>query len=174
MKKLLAEKKAPILKRWFNLIAETYPAEVSSFLGEKDRFTNPVGFTISQEIDALYEQLLQDTVNSEQVSASLDNIIKIRALQDFSPHQAIAFVFLLKKAIRDEMGGEMERKQLLGEWLNLESGIDKLASLAFDIYMECREKIYQLRVDEVKAERERAFRLLDLMGGLNRKDEEVT
>ena len=171
--KLLTERKSAISERWFNLIVEAHPAEASGFLKEKDRFSDPVGYTIRQETKALYEELLQGTVNSERVSTSLDNIIRIRAVQDVSPHEAIAFVFLLKKVIREEMGNEIEKRQILGELLDFESSIDKMASTAFDIYVKCREKIYELRVNEVKAERDRAFRLLELIERWNGKHGEV-
>jgi hypothetical protein len=174
LKTLLTQNKKSILQRWFNLIADTYPTGVSGFLKDTERFSNPVGYTISQEINSLYDELLQDRVDSDKASASLDNIIKIRAVQDFSPQEAISFVFLLKKAMTDELGGELEKKQSFGEWLKFEPGIDKLASIAFDKYMESREKICQLRVNEVKADREIAFRLLRLMGGKNGEHGEVT
>jgi len=58
-----------------------------------------VGYTISQEINVLYEELLQGRVDSDKTATSLDSIIRIRAIQDFSPHEAVSFVFLLKKAI---------------------------------------------------------------------------
>ena len=158
---LLSRKKTPILARCFNLVVETYPADTSSFLKrEKDRFINPVGSTISQEMEAVYDELLQE-MNSDKLADSLDNIIKIRSVQDFSPSQAVAFVFLLKQAIREELEDEIQEKRILDELLALESQIDKLALLAFDIYMQCREKIHEIRLNEVKAERERAFKLLE-------------
>ena len=170
---LLTQNKDSILQRWLKLISDTYPTEVSGFLNGKDRFSNPVGYTISQEIDALYEELLQGRADSDKASASLDNIIKIRAIQDFSPQEAISFVFLLKKAITDELVSEIEKKESFGEWLNFESRIDKLASVAFDKYVKCREKIFELRVNEVKAEREIAFKLLNLPKRVTREHSEV-
>ena len=158
---LLSRKKTPILERCFNLVVETYPADTSRFLKrEKDRFINPVGSTISQEMEAVYDELLQE-MNSDKLADSLDNIIKIRSVQDFSPSQAIAFVFLLKQAIREELEDEIQQKGILDELLAFESKIDKLALLAFDIYVQCREKIHEIRLNEVKAERERAFNLLE-------------
>jgi hypothetical protein len=79
----------------------------------------------------------------------------------------------LRKAITEELGSKIEKEQIIREWLNFESKIDELASLAFDIYMKCREKIYELRVSEAKAEGERAFRLIELMGRVNTKHKEV-
>jgi len=158
---LLPQKRAAILERWFQLILETYPADTSRFLKqEKDRFINPVGYTISQEIEALYDELLQE-MNSDKLAACLDNIIRIRAVQDFPPSQTIAFIFLLKKAIREELASEIAENRVLEELLKFESKIDKLVLFALDIYMKCREKVFEIRVNEAKAERERVLKLLD-------------
>ena len=149
------------MERWFQLILETYPADTSRFLKQqKDRFINPVGYTISQEIEALYDELLQE-MNSDKLAACLDNIIRIRAVQDFPPSQTIAFIFLLKKAIREKLASEIAENRVLEELLKFESKIDKLVLLALDIYMKCREKVYEIRVNEAKAERERVLKLLD-------------
>lgn len=158
---LLPQKRAAILERWFQLILETYPAGTSRFLKqEKDRFTNPVGYTISQEIEALYDGLLQE-MNSDKLAVCLDNIIRIRAVQDFPPSQTITFIFLLKKAIREELASEITENRVFEELLKFESRIDKLVLLAFDIYMKCREKVFEIRVNEAKAERERVLKLLE-------------
>lgn len=155
---LLSQKRASILERWFHLILETYPAQSSVFFKqERDRFVNPVGYAISREIEALYEGLLQG-MNCDKLSTSLDNIIRIRAVQDFSPSQAVAFVLLLKKAIRDELESEIRENQLCGELLKFESRIDELALHAFDIYMKCRDKVYEIRMRKMEAERDRIFK----------------
>lgn len=132
------------------MILETYPADTSTFLKkQKDRFANPVGSTISQGIEGLFDELLKE-MDSDKVSTFLDKIIRVRAVQDFSPSQAMAFIFLLKKVIREELGREIRENGLAEELLKLESRIDILALLSFDIYMKCREKIYEIRVNEVK------------------------
>ena len=160
LEKLLSQKKALILRRWFQLIVATYPADSSRFLKqEKDRFINPVGFTISQEIETLYEGLLQG-VDSDKLTTCIDNIIRIRSVQDFPPSQAVAFIFRLKQAIREELASEIGEYQFFKELLKFESRIDELALLALDIYMKCREKVYEIRVNEIKAEREGILKLL--------------
>ncbi|MFC2046777.1 RsbRD N-terminal domain-containing protein [Chloroflexota bacterium] len=167
----LLQKKSAILRRWFHLIMETYPADSSRFLKqEKDRFANPVGYTISQEIKSLYEELLQNT-NLDKISASLDSIIRIRSVQDYPPSQAIAFVFLLKKAIREELANYIGRNLDYEDLLKFEVRIDELALLALDIYTKCREKVHNIRLNEVKAEGERAFRLLEISNLIYEKPE---
>lgn len=158
---LPSQKRAAILGKWFHLIVETYPSGSSGFFNqETDRFANPVGYTISREIEVLYEELVAG-MDFGKLSASLNNIIRIRAVQDFSPSQAIAFIFLLKKAVREELEGEIGEN--FEGWLTFESRIDKLALLAFDIYVKCREKIYEIRVNKVKAETEMALKLSKVM-----------
>jgi hypothetical protein len=148
--KLLLQKKAPIVGRWLDLIFETYPDDAQRFLTkQKDRFANPVGTTISKEIENLYDELIEG-LKPDRVSLLLDRIIRIRAIQDFSPSQALSFVFLLKKAIKEETSREILEDQLSEDLAIIESRIDDLALLAFDIYMNCREKLYDIRANEAK------------------------
>ncbi len=161
MEHLLSQKKAAILDRWYHLIMETYPPDTSLALKrQKDRFANPVEYTISQETKVIYEGLLQNTI-TDRLSASLDNIIRIRAVQDFTPSQAIAFIFLLKKAIREVLADDLEKAGHYKELLDFETRIDKLALLALDMYTACREQVYEIQLNEVRTERERALLLLE-------------
>jgi len=157
LKALMSEKKAAIVKKWFDLIIDNYPADASNFLKkQKNRFSNPVGHTISQGIDGLFDEILHG-IDSEKLFPFLNDIIKIKAVQDFSPSKAISFVFLLKQAIREEMGSEIKKKQMSDELQLFEEQIDELALLSFDIYMKCRERIYEIKADEA---RRMMFRLL--------------
>jgi len=157
LKALMSEKKAAIVKKWFDLIIDNYPADASNFFKkQKNRFSNPVGHTISQGIDGLFDEILHG-IDSEKLFPFLNDIIKIKAVQDFSPSKAISFVFLLKQAIREEMGSEIKKKQMSDELRLFEEQIDELALLSFDIYMKCRERIYEIKADEA---RRMMFRLL--------------
>ena len=173
LRELLSQRKAAILNRWFNLITGTSLADISRPSKGKDEFSDPEGNTVSREIGALFEELLQDTMNSEKACASLSGILHIKAVQDYSPGTAVGFVFLLKEAITEELGDELEKQKLIRPWLEFESRVDRLASLAFEIYMQCREKIYQLRVNEVKADRDMAFRILERVETAGRKRTEA-
>ncbi len=158
LKKLLQERKATIVRKWFNAVAETYPDDTSNFLKKhKAQFTNPVGYTISDGIEHLFDALLQGML-PDKVSSFLDGIIRIRAIQDFAPSEAVAFIFHLKKVIRQELGEEVLAQQGMSEDLRtFEAAIDDLALYAFDLYMNCREKIYELKANEA---RNMTYRLL--------------
>ncbi|PIX26133.1 MAG: hypothetical protein COZ69_01380, partial [Deltaproteobacteria bacterium CG_4_8_14_3_um_filter_45_9] len=143
---LLKKNKAAILERWFHLILETYPANTAAMMRkDKNQFTNPVGTTLSREIEVLFKNLCEGSQN-EKCQSSLDSILKIRSVQDFSPSKAVGFIFLLKRAIGETLKNEMCKGAVMDEWLEFQSKIDDLALQAFDIYMDCREKICEIRV----------------------------
>ncbi len=154
---LLTQRKPAILKKWLNLLLDSYPPESSAlFKKSKDRFANPVGHTTSQEMAAIFDELLKGT-DFNQDPFSIDMLIKIRAVQDFSASEAVSFVFSLKKVIREELGEMIGEEGVQAEVLALESRIDDLALACFDNYMKSREKIYELKANEIN---ERAYMLL--------------
>ncbi|MDP8238852.1 MAG: RsbRD N-terminal domain-containing protein [Candidatus Hatepunaea meridiana] len=149
LKNLLEQNQDVIIERWLDLILATYPSDGSFFLKkQKNQFANPVGYTISKEIEILYQTLFKD-VDTETISTSLDSIIKIRSVQDFSPSKAIGFIFLLKKAINDELGNTVKEEGLYSELHEIESSIDTLILKAFDSYMKSKDLLFRIRADEL-------------------------
>jgi len=147
---LLKQRRREILKAWFRVIAETYPKETARFLeSERDPFANPVGSTFTQGMEALLDALLKG-LGAEYLRSILDSIIRVRAIQDFTPSQALGFVFLLKDVIRKELLQDMAEKTLAEHVRAFESKVDALVLLSFDIYMQCREKLYEVRANEIK------------------------
>jgi len=160
---LLAQRKTAIIKNWFTLAVETYPPDTASFLKrQKDPFANPVGRTISRGLEALFNELLKE-MDYETITSFLDPIIRIRAIQNFSPSQAVSFIFSLKKAVRENTKKEVPKEQLFNELLLFESKIDQLALIAFNLYMQCREKIYDLKANEMRNSTYKAFKRAGLV-----------
>jgi hypothetical protein len=63
----------------------------------------------------------------------------------------MAFIFLLKKVLREEFDQEIkESPAAFQEILTLESRLDEMALRGFDLYVKCREKIYEIRAKEAK------------------------
>ncbi|MBN1831307.1 MAG: RsbRD N-terminal domain-containing protein [Deltaproteobacteria bacterium] len=150
LEKILKQKAPAVVKTWIRMTLDTYPADARRFLNEqKDPFANPVGQALSQEMKNIYLELLEG-LNPETVSSFLDYMVKIRAVQDFSPSQAVAFIFFLKKAIREELKKEIQKNRLQDECMDFESRIDALALLAFDIYVTHKKKLYEIRANQAK------------------------
>jgi RsbRD-like negative regulator of sigma factor len=146
LKKLLEKKKSVIIKDWFEAVASSYAPDTADFFKrQKDPFANPVGSTIYDGLNKLFDELLLQ-MNHEEIKSCLDPLIRIRAVQDFSPSEATTFILSLKKVILTTLKKELRDVQILKEFLQFESKIDTLSLIAFDIYVECREKIYELKV----------------------------
>jgi len=149
----LAQKRSVIVQEWFDRIVKTYPVNSQQFIKEhKDPFANPVGSSILRAMEGLYEELLRD-MDTPKITEHLDSVIRIQAVQDLPPSRALSFIPSLKGIIREELKGEIREMGDREELAALETRIDRLALLAFDCYMKCREKIYDMRVKELKKQR---------------------
>ena len=147
---LLAQRRAAVTRRWLDRILGRVPAETAAFIeNEKDRFANPMGHALSAAIEAIYDTLLPNS-DAAALRPPLKEIVKIRCVQDAPPTDAVSFVFMLKEAIRDELGPELDEIRPASEVFDLYARIDQVALIAFDLFAECRETIYKIRVDEVK------------------------
>jgi hypothetical protein len=81
---------------------------------------------------------------TEMVPA-LDRIIRIRAVQELTPSQALAFILDLKQVV-GEVAGEAAADELRA----FEQRVDQLVLTAFDVYSECREQISSIRINEIR------------------------
>ena len=170
---LLSEKKSFIIDKWFNAIIDNFPDDSSHFLKkQKDRFLNPVGNTISQNIEGLYDEIVRKG-ESEQICPFLDDIIKIHAVQNFSASKAVSFMSLLKAVVRDALASDITRHKLSAELQSFEAQIDNLTFLAFDIYMKCRERIFELRVNEIKTLTFRLLKRANLLSEIEEHKSEI-
>jgi hypothetical protein len=166
LQELLQQQRTAITKRWLDRTLRTYSARTAGFFKrEKDPFANPVGKALSRGTEALFDAVVDGIEEAVPgpLSASLEEIIKIRAIQDFSPSEAVSFVFDLKGIVRDELGGELQASEVAADLPKLEFQIDRAALVAFDIFMKCREKLYELRLNEIKRTGYRLLRKHDLI-----------
>jgi hypothetical protein len=142
--------KRTIVQKWFDSVVRTYPADTARFLKrQKDPFANPVGRTTYKGLEGMYDQLLGE-MDPQAIVPFLDPIIRIRAVQDFTPSRAAGFVFNLKGIIRETIGDQVREKEGLEALMAIEERIDRIGLLAFDIFMGCREKVYQLKANEIR------------------------
>jgi hypothetical protein len=147
MKNFLTEKKKIIVQRWTDLVLDSYGSP--EFLKkQKNQFANPIGSTISTGLQVIYA-ILAEGNELGLACKPLEDIVKIRAVQDFTPSQSISFVYLLKTIVRQELA--KDKKSSVGQesLAELDNRIDQVALMAFDFYMDCRERLHQIRVNEV-------------------------
>lgn len=159
--KILTQKKDTIIKSWIDMVASSYAPDTAHFIrSRKDRFANPIGSTITTGLTGIFEQLLSSP-EQEKVREYLDPIIRVRAIQNFTPSQSTAFILVLKNIVRDNLKKELANKHTAKAFTDFEAKVDAICLLAFDIYMECREKIYELKTN---TERDKIYKAFERAG----------
>ena len=171
---LLQKNKDAILRRWLDGVLAAYGEGCSAaFRRQKDPMANPVGHSLRVGTRGIFEVLLDgmdndgmdnDGMDNEKISRCLHEVIKIRAVQQFSASGAVGFVFGLKEAVRAELGKMVEDRRFASELAELERRIDRIALAAFDIFVQCREQVCELRINEVKR------RVSWVMDKMNKRD----
>jgi len=145
---LLASKREAVVARWLDRILENYAEEQSLFFKQElDRFRNPVGYVLRENLPLLLDAVLLGEWTPASRSA-VDAIVRLRAVQDLSPVRAVSFVPLLKDAVRDELRNCRQIAPEERHHAELESRIDELARLAAELYAHCREQIRRIQAGE--------------------------
>jgi hypothetical protein len=157
-KEFLNQNRKGLIDKWYRAVLETYPAEAVEIFGrDKDRFQNPVGYNVAEAVKALFDYLNNES-GADAITGPLDMLIRIRSVQDYTPSQAVACIFLIKDIVRKELGPRPAEFRLHDELLKFESRVDQLMLKAFDNYMQCRQNLFEVRIREAKAG---TFRLID-------------
>ena len=153
---LLEKKKSSIVKKWFEFVVDTYAPDAALFFkNQRDNFLNPVGGTTRSILEKLFEALLEK-VDADSIAITMEPLIKIRAVQNFSPSQAVGFLFVLKTLIRKELQKEIKKIDP-EELVSIDARIDSLALIGFDVFVQSREKIYDLKTNTERSKIYTAF-----------------
>ncbi|GAG33495.1 unnamed protein product, partial [marine sediment metagenome] len=141
-----------------------------AFKRQKDPFANPVGHSLRVGTRRIFEALLRGMdlgkgdlgkMDVEKIRQDLHEMVKIRAVQQFSASEAVGFIFHLKEAVRAQLAEAVKDPRFSDELAQLDGQIDRVALAAFDLFVQCREQVYELRVNEVKR---RVSWVMDKMG----------
>lgn len=154
LSQLIKDNKTVVVAKWLDHLLSSFPPETQKiWKSNRDRFTNPVCHVFEASMGALLDGLMawQD---AEALVKPLNEIVKIRAVQDVAPSKSLAFVPGLKKILRGMFGGQAEA----GDFGVFDMRLDNLALMAFDIYTKNREQIFCMRVEEFKNAHHMAFR----------------
>ncbi len=161
---LVVERRAELLARWRALILDRspHPGKVG-VTGPTDPFHDPVGVALWRTTAALVEALSSDQA-SAAAATCLDELVRIRSVQEVSAPDAVRFVFQLRTALHDVLGAELAGAAP-EQRAALDGRVDALALQAFDAYTRAREKLAELRAREVVSRSyvlvERARRLVE-------------
>lgn len=140
MREQLLGKRAEILRQWLEAAVRLYSAPHARFLlADADPFRNPAGHTLRGTLEALFDWLAGGGPPAP-CRPLLETLIRLRAVLDVPPSQSLAFLLQLGDILRQQLGSAG----------GLEPALDAMVLTAFDIYVESREKLYQIRAGEAK------------------------
>jgi len=167
---LITKQRSAVIAKWFDSAIHAYAADAAAFIqSQKDPFANPVGSQTRNSIENLFDQLVGG-MDASAIHASLDPVMRIRAVQNLSPAQATAFIFALKKILQEMFDKQLQDADGIRSFWEVESRIDRIGLTAFDVYMACREKIYELKANET---RNRTFKAFERAGLIKKDPEQV-
>lgn len=141
------------VQEWLACTLRTYPSQTGRFLShERDPFRNPVGQMLRVALSALAGELF-GSFDRTRVTASLGEVVRLRAVQEFTPAEAVEFVTLARHAVRGL--AETESPRLAPGALDvLDARIDDMVVIAADLFEQCR---VELRAIAERATRRRGF-----------------
>ncbi len=143
------ERRTQVIDKWLSAVFAMYPFETVGFMRTReDRFANPVGHAIRQAAQALYDAVTGADVERERIDAALAAFVRVRAVQDLRPDQAVGALFLLKPVLREHFLVDALAAGGFQDYLEMESRVDTLALMAFNLYVADREVVYAERVAE--------------------------
>ena len=137
------------INQWLDAVFAMYPLENTGFMRTReDRFANPVGHALRQAAEALYDAVTGADTEREAINAALAAMVRVRAVQDLRPDQAVGALFLLKPILRELFLVDALAAGDFRGYLDMESRVDTLALMAFNLYVADREAVYAERVAE--------------------------
>ena len=129
-----------ILGRWLTVALAAYGEGIAALaLHEADPFRNPVGVRLRAELDVLVRELL-GAMDQKAIDAAFAELMAVRAVQDLSAPQALSFIFGLRAIVREELSGAALEP--------MDARIDQLALAGFVAYLERREQMAELKLNE--------------------------
>ena len=139
-----------LLKQWLNQSLEMYPEQSRALMQQNlDTFSNPIPGVLAQGLDLLLGDLCGEEGACPE--KALTELGRLLGVQEMPPSECLGFLFALKPLLTKmasrkgwKEGFKTEELIEFGLW------IEQRTLGLFDQYMEHRERIYQLKGDEVK------------------------
>lgn len=137
---------------WFDCMLNAYEESTRRYFGRVNKeFANPVGANLYQSLAAILHELMKEEPSAEIIYAEMQVVLRIKAVQEVLPSQAVSFIPAFKQIINRECAIEIKNGILdFQALIQFYEFLDTIALYAFDIYVESRELIYEMRIAQIK------------------------
>ena len=146
---VLQENEQHILAQWQSNVFGQACRELLPGNTSRGQFTDPISYNIEKNTAAIFKWLIKAAADDDLAEA-LEEICRLKAIQEEKPSEALSFIFALKQIIYELLKDEKQIRQNKDELAKVNERIDKIALRAFDYYCACCAQIYELRVNEIK------------------------
>lgn len=149
-----------VLKAWRDKIFETYPLKPNV-----PEITHYINDCTQKILDKFLE--VYNGGDFDGIEEPLDDLMRYLAVDaKMTPGQSIEKILYLKTLLLDELSLDYN------DFLKTNRIVDKMASMAFDIYTQCREHIFELRLNEKDAKMRELERMIEFAEKASKKTRE--
>ena len=143
---IISARRDAAIQKWTEAVFAMYPFETTGFIRtQRDQFANPVGHATRAAGEQIYDAVTGRDVDMEKVHASVAALIRIRAVQDLKPEQAVG-------VLRELLLADMLAAGDVQGFLDMGDRLDTLCLMAFNLYLADREQVYAERVAQQRRE----------------------
>ncbi len=122
-----------IVEIWFTKAIDIYPRSLhGGMMRVSDRFRNPVAYNLRESLEVLARELAGD-MNLDAIRVAMDGIVRVRAVQECTPEQAVRFAEQLRDVIREQHAE--------ASFPDCEQRVCLLMDLASEQYAACRKEV---------------------------------
>ncbi len=145
------EAKDKVLEKWLADFFKHYGIDAQGVSRTvDDRFMNPVGFVVKNATKILFSAVIGEEIEREEVQKQVYELMRIQAIQQLSPAQAHLPFIALKEHLFQLLNSDLNGKENFLEFKTMTDRVDTLMLMAFDVFMQDKEVLYRVRVQELK------------------------
>ena len=114
---ILRGKRDSLITGWQGAVRDTYPkAGKIRFKQQSQEFNDPIGHILRRDMPVLVDLVLKGELDKPELQTHLEPLCRLRSVQEFTPAEAIGFVYSLKKVVRESLKeGELNEPGLLAD-----------------------------------------------------------
>jgi hypothetical protein len=143
--------KERLLNEWYkNMVLSLYNNDETNYImNEKDSFINPSGYILKNALVDIFVYLFEG-IELDKITESLEKFAKLLALNGSDTEKNLNILFLLKNKIEEFVKTQRIFENCQDEFFYITSKFDRLVHKLFVLYASARDKIYEIKINEVK------------------------
>ncbi len=135
---IVGQHRQEIRERWHEAVLSVFPVKMQP--------ESPISQALYDGLGELLDELVS---GRELTGETMSGVIRILAVQNFPPSRAMSLFFKLKTIVWKIASADPSHRTIRQKDRDeFQADMEHLTLEAFDSYMEHREKIYQLKVEE--------------------------